>query len=403
MTRSEAFCPRCGDTLPEVAGDRPGEGRDPDRVLCDACYFEEFDLVDAPDRVEVLVCSQCGAVHRGNRWVDVGATDYTDVAVDAVREALGVHVDADSISWQVAPEQVDATTVRVHADFSGVVRGTAVTERAVVPVKIGRQTCTRCGKIAGGSYAAVVQVRADERDPTDEERARAEAIAREVVAEMEATGDREAYVTEAGEVEGGLNLKLSTNKIGMKVARRIVDDLGGSYSDSETLVTEDEDGNGVYRVTYAVRLPRYRPGEVIDPGDGDGPVLVRSVQGNLKGTRLATGAAYEASFEDGTAPDARRLGARADAEPTTLVAIEDDHAVQVLDPETYAAKTVPRPDYLPTDADEVPVLKSRAGLHVLPAEDGGDDLEEGEDGDGNGDGNGDGDGDGGGGGDGRAG
>ncbi|MFB6150828.1 MAG: 60S ribosomal export protein NMD3 [Haloarculaceae archaeon] len=413
MNRSGAFCPRCGEPV-EAAGDRPprpgevseggaasgddvdgdredgaassgaaGTGvdgaaaRDPDSVLCDECYFAEFDLVDAPDRVEVQVCSRCGAVRRGNRWVDVGAQDYTDVAVDEVSEALGVHVDAADVGWEVAPEQVDETTIRMHCRFAGVVRGTHVTEEVVVPVKIGRGTCTRCGKIAGGSYAAVVQVRAEGRTPTDEELARAREIAEAYVADREATGDRNAYITEVSEVDEGLDMKVSTNQMGGGIAKRIVAQLGGEFTDNETLVTEDGDGNEVYRVTYAVRLPKFRPGEIIDPGDGDGPVLVRSVRGNLKGTRLTTGAAYEASFEDGDAPDARRLGVRADAEPTTLVAVEDEHAVQVLDPETYEAKTVARPDYLDPDAEEVPVFKSRAGLHVVPEDGGGDATDEG--------------------------
>ncbi|WP_135664433.1 60S ribosomal export protein NMD3 [Halorhabdus rudnickae] len=378
MTRSGAFCPRCGDPIESDPGERPAhpEARDPDSVLCDACYFEEFALVDAPDRIEVRVCSQCGAVHRGNRWVDVGAEDYTDVAVDVTSEALGVHVDATDVAWQVAPEQVDRNTIRMHATFSGVVRGTPLTEEVVVPVKIARETCQRCGRIAGGSFASTVQIRAVDRTPTDEEEERAEAIAREIVAEMEATGDRDAFVTDVGSVDGGLNIKVSTTKIGQKIAQRLVAEFGGSFSDSERLITEDEDGEKVYRVTYAVRLPPFSPGEVIDPEDDEGPVLVRSVQGNLKGTRLSTGAAYEASFEDGDAPEARRLGDREDGVETTLVAIEDDHAVQVLDPETYETKSIPRPDYLDTEAEVVPVLKSRAGLHVLPGDDGdeGDDA-----------------------------
>ncbi|MFB6202231.1 MAG: 60S ribosomal export protein NMD3 [Halorhabdus sp.] len=369
MTRSGAFCPRCGDPIESDPEDRPGsQAHDPDSVLCDACYFEEFALVDAPDRIEVRVCSQCGAVHRGNRWVDVGAEDYTDVAVEETSEALGVHVEASEVSWQVAPEQVDRNTIRMHATFSGVVRGTAVTEEVVVPVKISRETCKRCGRIAGGSFASVVQVRAVDRTPTDEEQARAEAIAREIVAEMEATGDREAFVTDVGSVEGGLNIKVSTTKIGKQIAQRLVAEFGGTFSDSERLITEDEDGEEVYRVTYAVRLPPYSPGEIIDPEDGDGPILVRSVQGNLKGTRLATGRAYEASFEDGDAPDAQRLGTREDGVETTLVAIEDEHAIQVLDPETYETTSIPRPDFLDDEADTVPVVKSSAGLYVLPEE-----------------------------------
>jgi nonsense-mediated mRNA decay protein 3 len=363
MSRSGEFCPRCGEVIERMDPDRR-DGRDDG--LCDSCYIDEYDLVDAPDRIQVRVCSQCGAVHRGNRWVDVGAEDYTDIAIEEVTEALGVHVDASSISWQVSPEQVDQTTIRMHCQFSGVLRETPLTEAVVVPVKLSRETCERCGRIAGGSYASIVQVRGRGRDPDASECQRAEEIAHDLVAELEANGDREAFVTEAAEVEGGLDIRLSTTRLGEQVARRIVRDLGGSFTDHETLVTEDEEGNELYRVTYAIRLPPYRPGEVIDPDDDGGPVLVESVTGNLKGTRLTTGDHYEAAFEDGAEPDARRLGWAEDGRETTLVAIEDDHAVQVLHPDTYETKTIARPSYLDTDAETVRVLDSRAGLHVLP-------------------------------------
>jgi len=360
-----AFCPNCGDPVPDV--ERPGTRRE--QSLCDRCYLDRFDLVDAPDRLEVRVCGACGAVHRGNRWVDVGARDYADVAVEAATEALGVHVDADAVEWTVDVEEVDATTVRLHCRFSGTVRGTPVEESVTVPARFAVETCTRCGRIAGDSHAAVVQVRAADRVPADEETDRARDIADDVVEEMTATGDREAFVTDVTPVPEGLDIKLSTAAIGEQVARRLVGEFGGSVATSETLVTEDEDGNEVYRVTYAVRLPPFRPGEVIDPEDGDGPVLVESVRSNLKGVRVTTGEDYEADYEDGDAPDARRLGARADAVETTVVTVEDAHAVQVLDPETYEARTVARPDYMDADADTVPVLKSRAGLHVLPDDD----------------------------------
>jgi nonsense-mediated mRNA decay protein 3 len=371
MSDPAPFCPECGETievdpaerdLPEYAG----RTRRRERALCDACYVERFDLVSAPDRIEVRVCASCGAVRRGERWVDVDARDYTDVAIEAVTEALSVHVDAADVRWVVDPEQVDPTTVRMHATFSGVVRDTPLEESVTVPVKISRGTCTRCGRIAGDYYASTVQVRAEGRDPAGEEVGRAREIAEEVVVSMEETGDRDAFITEASEVDGGLDLKVSTTKIGRKIADRLVAEFGGGVDASETLVTEDEDGEAVYRVTYAVRLPRYRPGEVIDPGDGDGPVLVRSVRGNLKGRRLATGGRFEAPIGD--LGDATRLGSRADATETTLVAVEDDRAVQVLDPETYEPKTIARPDDLDPDADTVRVLKHPEGLHVLPEE-----------------------------------
>ena len=362
---SGEFCPRCGDPVPDREEPLPGAPRDREEALCDACYFEDFELVDAPDRIEVAVCATCGAIKRGNRWVDVGADDYTDVAVDEVVEALGVHVRAREVSWGVEPEQVDQNTIRMHCHFSGVVRGTHQEETVVVPVLISRGTCTRCGRIAGGYYASVVQVRGDGRTPTPEEASRAVEIAEEYIAEREATGDRNAFVSGVEETDDGPDIKISTNQMGQGVSNRIVRELGGSVESYPTLVTEDGDGNEVYRVTYAVRLPQFSSGDVVDPDDGDGPVLVRSVQGNLKGTRLASGDDYERKPGDA---DARKLGSRDDGAETTVVAVEDAHAVQVLDPETYEPKTIPRPDYFDPDAETVPVFKSRAGLHILPSD-----------------------------------
>lgn len=363
MSERSAFCPRCGDEIEVPHEVRTTRG---DPALCDACYFDDFDLVDAPDRVEVLHCPQCGAVHRGNRWVDVGARDLTDIAVEEVSEALGVHVDAEDVAWRVDPEQVDETTIRMHCFFSGVVRETPVEAEVTVPVKIGSGTCDRCGRIAGDYYAAVIQIRAAGRTPTDEEQSGAEEIAREYIADREETGDRNAFISEISETEGGLDIKVSTTQLGRAIADGIRNRFGGAVTDSRTLVTEDEDGEEVYRVTYAVRLPPYRPGEVIAPEDADGPVLVTSARGNLKGTRLRTGDRYEATYEAGDAPEARRLGHLDDAAETTLVAIEDDRAVQVLDPETYESTTVARPSYLDPGAETVSVLKHREGLHIVP-------------------------------------
>ena len=360
------FCPRCGDPVSEREEPLPGEPRERDRVLCDACYLADFELVDAPDRVEVTVCSGCGAVHRGNRWVDVGARDYTDVAVDEVSEALGVHLKAERIQWGVEPEQVDRNTIRMHCTFAGVVRGTHVEEAVVVPVKISRGTCDRCGRISGGSYAAEVQIRGRERVPDPEEQSRAVEIAESLVAEREADGDRESFVTEVIDRPEGTDVKLSTNKLGKAAATRITEELGGSYTEAPTLVTEDGDGNEVYRVTFAVRLPKFRPGDVIDPADDGGPVLVRSVQGNLKGLRLATGEPYEARFEEGETPDAEKVGEADDAVETTVVAVEDENAVQVLDPDTYEAVTVARPPGVREDAATVDAVKTDAGLFVVP-------------------------------------
>ncbi len=369
MTRSRDFCPRCGDAVSERAEPRPGDPHDHDAALCDSCYFEDFELISVPERVQVTVCPRCGAVHRGNRWLDVGADDYTDIAIEEVTEALSVHVNAADVQWGVEPEQVDPTAIRMHCTFSGIVRETLLEEQRVVPVRISKEVCDRCGRIAGGYFASIVQVRAEDREPTPDEAAEAVDIAESYVAKKEADGDREAFVTEINsEGEAGPNIKLSTNKLGQAVATRITDRFGGTVDDHPTLVTEDSDGNEVYRVTFVARLPKYTPGDIVDPKDGDGPVIVTSAHTNLKGRRLTTDDRYEASYEDGTTPDVEKLGRQADAVETTVVTVEDEYAVQVLDPETYEAKTVARPAHVSADAETVSVITHANNLYIVPTE-----------------------------------
>ncbi|MFW6320299.1 MAG: 60S ribosomal export protein NMD3 [Halohasta sp.] len=369
MSESRDFCPRCGDPIEGGVDRRPGEPRTGEAVLCDSCYFDDFELIDAPERVQVTVCGRCGAVHRGNRWLDLGAVDYTDVAVEAVSEALSVHIDADEIEWGVEPEQVDETTIRMHCSFSGAVRGTPIAEQRTVPVRISKEVCDRCGRIAGGYYASIVQVRAEDRPVRPDEADEAIEIAESYVANREQEGDREAFITSVDRsADAGPNIKLSTNKLGQAVAARITDRFGGTVDDHPTLVTEDGDGNEVYRVTFVARLPKYTPGDVVDPEDGGGPVVVTSAHGQLKGRRLLSGERYEAGREAGTTPEVTLIGRASEAVETTVVAVEDDHAVQVLDPETYEAKTVSRPDSVASDTETVRVLKHGSEVYVLPEE-----------------------------------
>ena len=373
MSESRAFCPRCGDPVERGAGANEAtagpttNGRAP---ICDECFFAEFDLVEFPDRIQVPVCSACGAVKRGERWVDVGARDYTDVAIDEVAESLAVHVDATDISWGVDPEQVDENTIRLHCFVTGTIRGQVREAEFTIPVLISRGTCDRCGRIAGEDYAATVQVRARERTPDEDERAESIAIARSYVADREEKGDRNAFIVDIEERAEGVDIRVSTTQIGQAIADRVVRQFGGRVDKSRTLVTEDGDGNEVYRMAYAVRLGSFRPGDVIDLGNADEesvPILVRSIRGNLKGTNLRTGERYEATAEEGIAPDARVVGSVGEASEATLVSIEDERAIQVLDPETYETRTVRRPEGIDEATETVAVVTANGEVYPLPA------------------------------------
>jgi nonsense-mediated mRNA decay protein 3 len=357
-----APCPSCGAPVEPGARDPTGRGGE----LCADCYFERFDLVSVPDRVEITVCPTCGAVERGRRWVDVDADDYVDVAVDAVADRLEVHVDAEEFHWEVRPEQKGQTEITVHARFEALVRGRHVETDRSVPVSVGHGTCERCGRAAGDYHEAIVQVRAADRSPAPDEREGAREVVDAYLAEREQAGDRDAFVASIDEDEDGIDVKVSTAQIGRAVAERVVRRYGGTVSDARRLVSEDGDGERLYRMTYTVRLPAFRPGDVIDPGDDGGPVLVTNVKGGVGGVRLESGEQFRAPVAADREAAFYKLGTADDAAETALVSVEDEHAVQVLDPETYETVTVARPDFLDPEAETVEAIHTTAGTHILP-------------------------------------
>ncbi len=367
MSESGTFCPRCGDEFAQSTPTGRSMGGDKSRVLCDSCYLSEFDLVSAPEQLSITVCTQCGSIQKNESWVDPSNDDITAVAIEEVQESVGIHVDAKNVTWGVEPEHIDQNHLRVIATFAGWVRDQRVEEQIEVPVTIARGTCSRCGKIAGDYYAGIIQVRATERAVLSTEKERAKAITRSVVADMRDAGDRDAFVSEISDVPGGIDIKISSTKIGERVARKVIEEFGGEYSTSETLVTEDSDGNEVYRVNYAVRLPEFVQGDIINPADEKGPVIVESAQTNLKGTRLTTGEPYDVPTSSDTA-EVERVGSIDDSQSTTLVAVEDNYAIQVLDPETFQAITIPNPSFVDESSDTVSVVKTPQGVFAVPNE-----------------------------------
>jgi nonsense-mediated mRNA decay protein 3 len=182
---------------------------------------------------------------------------------------------------------------------------------------------------------------------------------------MREAGDRDAFLSEITTVPGGIDIKISSTKIGERVARKIITEFGGSYSTSETLVTEDSDGNEVYRVNFAIRLPAFVPGDIINPPDDNGPVVVENAQTDLKGTRLITGNPFEMPASSDLS-SVERVGSVDDEQSTTLVTVEDEYAIQILDPDTYQPITIPNPTFLYETSGTISVIKVQQGVFPVP-------------------------------------
>ncbi len=241
------FCPKCGRQTDEFFDS-----------VCKDCFREGITLLEPRDlEVSLSVCPLCGCYFKGKEQTTIEA-----VAEDSVRKALRRKFGSDC-----PVEILDLNTefkegerrARVVLAVKAEINGVDIVERGEGAVILNRETCERCSRIAGGYYAGIVQIRADGRVPTDEELRRAEDIAYASLGESD-------FVSKEQLLKEGLDIYVSSMEFGRRISREIVKKLGGSFSESQKLYGR-KDGRDIYRVTFLIRLPGFKEGEVVELGD----------------------------------------------------------------------------------------------------------------------------------------
>ncbi|MDY0130513.1 MAG: 60S ribosomal export protein NMD3 [Methanosarcina vacuolata] len=340
-------CPRCGRECYRLFDS-----------VCKDCFFETFKLIELPHVLHVRICSACGAHFHRSRWEDVG--NIEDVVLKAVEDALLIHNEAGDVEVYLEPREITPYMYMVKAEVDAVVREEPVHAEAETEVRIQRSACDMCSRESGGYFEAIIQIRAAGRFPTEEENKRSMTIARESMESMRKKGDRLAFISEEVEQKGGIDLYMGSMNASRQVCRLINSELGGNFSESPTLVGM-KDGKNLYRITFAVRLPEFGPGDVIR---FRGKVIqIKSSGKKVNGTSLEDGSRFLSTPEE--LKGAEKIGNIGDAVLTVLVSIEDN-AILVLDPETYETVAIKKPMSFNAEAgSEIPVLKTPYGIFAL--------------------------------------
>jgi nonsense-mediated mRNA decay protein 3 len=257
------------------------------------------------------------------------ACSREELAGQLVRNAL--HLNPDLTDPQVFLSLRDLTPTRSVADVrvSGRLYGLPVEETTQVEIAWKGEQCDRCSRISGGYYGGVVQVRADSRETSPYEREVAERIAVQVEDSLQAAGERLAFISSVEEKEG-LDIIVGSHRMGQEIARQVTGALGGQWTVHPKLVGE-RDGRPVYRITYSIRLPRWKKGDVV--WTGKEYLEVRETAGReVKVFDLANGGIRSVL----PVPDWRLVGNVRDA-MEAVVAYTDRGVVGLLDPVTWAS------------------------------------------------------------------
>lgn len=350
VSTSKLFCPKCGSETEE-------EG------LCKACFKEKYVVFEVPQVIEAKICAKCPSFKIGSAWVDTSIKTYEELAKKAadrtVRLAMNVNKEVSKPQITVYSDFINPNILKMQVSVTGEIQGRPVATDAEVEARIRKETCDVCSRIAGGYYEGTIQVRAEGRFPTEKEVKRCLKIIEDIFVRAAKSGDRLAFITDIFPLPEGADLYIGSNISGRSASRAIVDEMGGTVTESPKLVGAKE-GKDLYRITFAVRLPNIVAGDIVRMHGK--PVLIEKVGKRISGTDLTTG------HSTSTGEDAKldKIANRSDAVKTVVVSM-DEKSVQILDPETYETVTIKKPAFLTREAgDEAWAVKIKDGIFLLP-------------------------------------
>jgi nonsense-mediated mRNA decay protein 3 len=270
---------------------------------------------------------------------------------------LAKGVERPRLRLDVDPE--DERNYRVEIHVSGLAEGVPFETALRTRARIKNATCVRCSRVQGGYYEAIVQVRAARRAMEADEKRALRALASRFIERIVAEGDRNAFVLRDEDADRGLDIYMGTTNAGRMLAKQIAAERGGRISEHAKTVGQ-KDGIDLVRMTFAVRLPEFRSGDVVIlPG---GPGIVTSIGAKtVQVSDVQTGRLRH--VERAEVEEAQVLSP-AEAREAVVVSRSGDE-LQLLDPWTFATVTVLRPAGLDDIGATLPVLRHEGELIVL--------------------------------------
>lgn len=342
------LCVDCGDEVPKTI-----------QGSCPKCFVANAPLLSAPDVIDVELCAHCDARLVGKQWQDAPReADLQWLREDAVREAMGVHPRVAEPFFQLDENAQDDKHFQVAVLMEGTVEGVEVEDHKNVLVRQKRGVCDRCSRMQGNYYAAIIQLRATDRDTTPQELELAHRLVAEELDRQQESGNRFAFLTKGGPMHGGWDYYIGDIEAARQVSRILKQRLGAAVQETAKLVGRRE-GEDVYRVTFLVRIRLFSPG---DFGLWDDvPVQVVALSTGrvqvIDLTRQRKTRVAETSL--------KRLGGPELVQDAVLVSVGESD-LQLMDPETYRTQDVLRPDEWAPQGDTVPVLRHEERMYVVP-------------------------------------
>ncbi len=318
--------------------------------LCEECLPKKRALLELPPYVTLQQCPHCNAYRHPGGWRRSSLEDALDAVI---AKEVKVPRDVRRHHLSLSSTSEGGKSLLVHLSARLDLEGMVVEEDRDLEVRIKGSTCPQCSRKHGQYYEAIIQVRAQGRSLREDEVAGVHQTIDERV-----RGDPSLFITREEMVHGGLDVYLSSNEAAKSIIRELKSSLGGRMSSSPRLQTR-KGGREVYRVTYALRLPRFSAGDLVEAKGR----LYRVLSSGEPAAVLDLRSGERGTMSHRELRKAKEASAR---EIQGIVVSQTDGDIEVVDPETYEVRRVPKPKGLDLKDERVALVITDDEAFIAP-------------------------------------
>jgi len=213
------FCPKCGREADHFI-----EG------LCDECFKERFKLIEVPEKIKIMICKNCGRIN--------GIDPKKQTIEDVIRKKIKIRGKIKNLFIK----ETKKIGKKIYFDIEaiGKIGNIQKNENEKTVVLISERLCDYCGKVKGGYYEAIIQLRSENN----------ENIANAFENINKIMKNNKGLLTKIEKRSNGIDIYITPKSLVDKIIRNIPHkETKKSYS----LVTIKE-GKDLYRTTLLLRL-----------------------------------------------------------------------------------------------------------------------------------------------------
>ncbi|MCL2712395.1 MAG: NMD3-related protein [Methanomassiliicoccaceae archaeon] len=227
--------------------------------LCIECFLDGKKLITLPHHVDMERCASCHEYRLSGRWMKRTEEEaIEDAALNSIK-ALG---DLRITNAYASAEGQDEWNYSVTVYTEGELNGRAVKASSGTVVRIKNGVCQKCSRQLGNYYEATLQIRSGSRKLSDSIRDGTVRYVRDRIEHLSST-NRQLFLTKVEEVQGGVDMLLSSISLAKTLAKELSDMYGAETKEASKLIGRTEDGTDMYRMTYLVRMPEYHLNDIV--------------------------------------------------------------------------------------------------------------------------------------------